>query len=100
MNIRIEPEVLNGKLYYTVRKFAQLTNKSEKAIYSLISKGNAIRKLKADMVLGHPMIPAEEFTAYVFTGPGRYPLKDLYKYTKEGLVISIEEVPHNDDTAR
>ena len=97
MNIRVETEKINGKKYYSVRKFAQLTNKSEKAIYGLIKKGNAIRKLKADYVLGHPMIPAEELTEFVFTGPGRYPLKDLYKYTEEGLVISIETLTDNND---
>lgn len=100
MTIRIEPEVVNGKQYYTVRKFAQLTNKSEKAIYNLITKGNAIRKLKADDILGRTMIPVSEYTDYVFTGPGRYPLKDLYKYTKEGVVIQIEEIPHYDNASR
>ncbi len=92
MNIRVEPEIINGRPYYTVRKFAQLTNKSEKAIYNLISKGNAIRKLRVERILDKPMIPAEEYTEYVFTGPGRYPLKDLYRYTAEGVVIQVESI--------
>lgn len=93
MNIRISGELINGKLYYTVRQFAQLTNKSEKAVYNLISKGNAIRKLKVERILGKPMIPSEEYTDYVFTGPGRYPLKDLYRYTADGVVIQLDAMP-------
>ncbi len=91
MNLNIEPDVVNGKEYYSVRKFAALVHKSEKAVYMLINKGNAVRKLKADFILGHPMIPICELTEFVFTGPGRYPLKDLYRYNEDGLCYPVDD---------
>ena len=91
ITVDISPEVINGKEYYSVRHFSILTHKSEKVIYHLISKGNAVRKLRADMILNHPMIPVEEFTEFVFTGPGRYPLKDLYRYNEDGTAYPVDE---------
>lgn len=80
-----EPYVVGGKLYYTVRQFADKTNRTVQSVRNLISKGNRIRCLRADMIAGRPLIPAEELTDFPFTLPGND--RTIYHYTKEGKQV-------------
>lgn len=89
MNVNVQAQEINGQMYYSVHDFATIVHKSEKVIYRLINKGNALRKLKADFILGHPMIPVSELTEYVYTGPGRYPLKDQYRIDENGVTVPV-----------
>ena len=93
MNIAktIELVEYEGNKYFTVRQFANCTNRSEKAVYGLIRKGNAIRKLKAIQVIGRTIIPESEFTEFVFTGPGKYPYADLYRFGPDGKQYPIDK---------
>ena len=90
MTINVQPMELNGHWYYTVQQFAALIGKSEQTVYTLKDKGNAIRKLRSEDFMGKPMIPVEEFTEFVFTGPGRYPLSDLYRFLEDGSTVPVE----------
>lgn len=94
-NRNIVPQSLDGKDYYTVGQFAFLVNRTEQTIRNLFTKGNAIRKLRVTYFVGKPMIPAEEYTEFLFTGTGKYPLKDVYHYTKDGDIVPVAyEVTH------
>lgn len=90
MNINVDPVVIDGKEYYTVKDFSSIVKKSDKVVYALISKGNAIRKLKTRHILGKPLIEANEATEYIFTGPGRFPLRDLYRYDEVGNAVPVD----------
>ena len=59
-----------GREYYDIKTFAFRTKKTTQTIYRLKDKGNVIRKLKCEYILGHPMIPAEELTEFPFCAPG------------------------------
>jgi len=89
MKITIEPTVINDIPYFTVQQFAACIGKSEQTVYALKDRGNAVRKLKSVDIMGKPMIPASEFTDYIFTGPGRYPLTDLYRFTEDGSTVPV-----------
>jgi hypothetical protein len=81
----IEPKDINGKLYYTPSQFAHLTGVSETMIYRLLNKGNYFRKLRADYsYFARPLIPIEELVDYPWTGPGRYPYKEVSHFTEDG----------------
>jgi hypothetical protein len=87
MDMANEPIILDGKRFYTVREFSSLIHKSEHTVYRLISEGSLIRKLKARYVAEKPLIEADELTDFPFTGAGRYPLKDVYHYTENGVSL-------------
>ena len=74
----------NGKMYYDVKTFAYLTNKTTQTIYRLIEKGNALRKLKCDKILNKPLIPVEELTGFPFTAPGPRGSESVF-YNKEDV---------------
>lgn len=76
-------QVVNGVEYYDVKTFAALTNRTSQAIYRLISKGNSLRKLKVDRILGKPMIPASELVEFPFCLSGPSARETEYHFTKE-----------------
>jgi hypothetical protein len=85
---QIEPQNVNGKLYYRPADFAHVVGKSENAIYRLTNHGNVFRQLKCTYeYFDKPLIPAEELTAFPFTGMGRYAAKEVYHYTEEGVAL-------------
>lgn len=77
-------EELNGKLYFTVKRFAWATKRSEQSVRFLMCYGNRIRRLKVKRFGGKPYIPYEELTEFPFTLPGRN-TKEVYHYTKDGV---------------
>jgi hypothetical protein len=89
----ISPTVIDGVELVTVGQFAFLVNRTEQTVRNLFTKGNSVRKLKVKYVCGRPMIPYEEYTKFPFTGTGKYPLRDIYHYTKEGDIVpyTLEE---------
>ena len=92
MTRTIEAQEINGKLYYTPAQFAHIIGRSENMLYKLINKGNCFRRLKCSYeYFGRPLIEADEVTRYPFTGPGRYPEKDVHHVTLEGDRVSCVE---------
>lgn len=77
---------INDQLYYTVKDFAKLTNRTEQSVRLLISKGNRVRKLKVDYIAGKPLIPCEELTGFPFTTSGRG--SEIY-YLEEGTDVGV-----------
>ena len=86
---RVDPYEVNGQLYYTIRQFADLTNRTVQSVRNLIAKGNRIRLLRADKIAGRPLIPAEELTEFPFTLPGND--KSIYHYDSAGKIIELVE---------
>jgi len=78
---------VNGKVYFDVKTFAALTNRTTQAVYRLISKGNSVRKLKADHVLGKPMIPVSELAEFPFCSSGPWAKKNVYHFDVSGIKI-------------
>ena len=79
---------INGKDYYDVKTFAALTDRSSQAIYRLISKGNSVRKLDAETILGKPLIPIGELANFPFCTSG--PNARLNTYTFEEKAKELE----------
>jgi len=77
------PTEINGDLYYTIWQFAKIVKKSENAIYTLIYKGNKIRKLHQVRFFGKPLIPACELTDFPFALPGKG--MSTYHYNEQGM---------------
>ena len=67
---------------YTVKRFAQLTDRTENTIRYLVNKGNSIRKLKVIKIDSRLFIPSIELTEYSFLdmGNGAKP----YHFTETG----------------
>jgi len=86
--IDIMPMEINGEKYYTIRRFALITNKSAATIRNLTLKGNKIRVLKTIEIMDKLYIPASELIKYPFTIAGRANL-EVYYYNKEGKVDRI-----------
>ena len=83
---------LNGEDYYTIKHFAELTNRTVPSVWALLSVGNRVRKLKLIRFAGKPMIPASELTEFPFTFAGRSLLEDaVYHYDENGRVKLKEE---------
>lgn len=79
-----EPTEINGHMYYQVKQFAMLTNRTTQSIYKLVKSGNAIRKLKAVYIGEKPYIPVEEVTDFPFISPGPFSEDNVYHYTLTG----------------
>lgn len=86
--IDIIPMEINGERYYTIKRFASITNKSAATIRNLTLKGNKIRVLKTIEIMDKLYIPASELIEYPFTIAGRANL-EVYHYNKEGKVSQI-----------
>lgn len=82
-DLKITPVVIDGVNYYTVKDFAALRSRTTGTIYSLIKKGNTIRKLKARYVVGRPLIPESELTDFPWTPPGPNSEERSYYYDEE-----------------
>lgn len=79
---------INGVDCYTIKQFAQLTNKTSATIYTLIKKGNKIRKLKSVRVdKYHVFVPISELTDFPFTCPGPNRDNSEYHYDEEGRTL-------------
>jgi hypothetical protein len=81
------PIEIEGSLYYTVKQFASITNRSEQSVRLLILKGNKIRKLLCVKFADKPFIPIDELTDFPFTVSGRN--QSPYHYDKQGEVINV-----------
>ena len=75
---------IEGKSYFTIKEFAALTNRGRDSVWSLMLKGNRLRKLHYKRFFGKPFICADELTEFPFTVRGRS--LDIYHYDKNGKV--------------
>ena len=57
--------------YWTVHQFADLTGKTTETIYSLIRRGNRVRKLKSLLFCSRRLIPVDELEQFPFVICGR-----------------------------
>jgi hypothetical protein len=80
-------ETHNGKLYFDIKTFAAVTNRSRGSVCNLIAKGNRIRKLACEYFMDKPMIPASELIEFPFTVCGRNSEK-TYHYDEFGRVAT------------
>jgi len=79
---------IEGKKYYPLYSFAELTFRSVAAIRHLMFVGNRIRKLQyIEEPKGKYYIPVEEYTNFPFTTSGRYSSTKVYHYLENGESI-------------
>jgi hypothetical protein len=62
---------INGKDYWTVGDFAELSQRSDRVIRNLVKHGNRIRKLLAMSIHDRVYIEAEELFNFPFTTGGQ-----------------------------
>ena len=85
--VTIQAINFGNKKYLTVNQMAAVTNKSTQTIYSLIKKGNVIRKMKHIKVVDRLLIPFSGLTEYPFTSCGPKSKETIYHYDETGRVI-------------
>jgi hypothetical protein len=76
MNLRpktvdLEPVTVEGKRYYTMNQFAHIVNRGLPYVSKLITRGNAVRKLKSIKIENKPLIPIEEANDFPFVPRGK-----------------------------
>lgn len=87
ISINLETYTHKGIEYLTVKQFASCVNRSEQTIYSLINKGNAVRKMESIKLFGTVvLVPFSEITEFPFTSSGKSSDVYHYKITPEGLI--------------
>jgi len=82
--------LINNEEFYTVKQFAEITNRSQQTIRRYINIGNKIRKLEAIKIGNTLLIPAIELIDYPFTISGNNNNK-VYHFTSDGLVGEQQE---------
>ncbi len=86
--ITIQVVTIDNKKYLTVNQMSAMTNKSTQTIYTLINKGNSIRKIKVLKLVDRLLIPYTELTEFPFTYCGGANSKQsIYHYDEQGKVI-------------
>ena len=91
ISVQIKPIDIGGKKYFTVNQMGALTNKSNQTIYTLVNKGNAIRKMKSIRIADRVLIPINELTEFPFTWAGSHPKDNIYHYNENGIIIDGEK---------
>jgi hypothetical protein len=86
MNIQIKPARVDGEEFLTVSQMAVITNRSAQTIYTLVKKGNVIRKMKSKKIIDRVLIPITEVEEFPFTNTGRNCQDEPYYYTKKGVI--------------
>ena len=62
MEQSFESTNINGQDYYTIKQFAELTNRTEQSVRYLIKHGNRIRVLAHTTIGEKPFVLASELT--------------------------------------
>lgn len=78
--------VINDELYFTVKTYATVTNRSEQSVRFLMAYGNRLRRLKIVYIATKPLIPYSELTMFPFTLPGRNS-HEVYHYDEQGQIV-------------
>ncbi len=86
MSIKEQLSKINGEYYFTVKQFAEVTNRSQQSVRFLMAYGNRIRKLKVVYIASKPLIPYSELTEFPFTLPGRNSI-EIYHYDNKGKIV-------------
>jgi hypothetical protein len=86
---------INGKEFWSVRQFSQLTGRTEYTIRTMANKGNGIRKLKSMDLNFRKYIFAEELFEFPFTKGGKPTAKGqrvirFYLDEKSGMLLKGE----------
>lgn len=82
-------ELIDGKEYYSVNVFAEIIQRTAHAVYELVRKGNAYRKLKSLKIEERVYIPASELAEFPFITGGRGGWLRPYHYDEEGKIRSF-----------
>ena len=82
---------INGELFYDVKTFAVLTNRSTQSVYRLISEGNSIRRIKCVRFFGKPMIPVDELKEFPFCTSGPWAVKNAYTFRELAEQMEAED---------
>ena len=91
MQIDIKKIPINDIDYITVNNMARITNKSDQTIYTLVHKGNSIRKMKSIKISEKVLIPYTEVVDFPFTVAGKNARENIYHYNYEGKIIERAE---------
>ena len=87
IELNVQTIKLGNQEYMTVNQMAIITNKSTQTIYSLLKRGNSIRRMKSLQVVGRLLIPVEELTEFPFTGCGTNSAERVYHYSVKGRIV-------------
>lgn len=77
---------IGGKRYATIAAAAKFMGRSVTAIRRLIECGNSVRKMRAEKIDGHYMIPEDEIYDFPIVRQGRR-TNCVYKFNKEGELV-------------
>ena len=80
---------VGGKPYYTLKRFAELTKRSEQAIRLLIIKGNRLATLGSVKIGRSILIPCSELTEFPFCCSGRS--KSVLHFNEDGTEYMTHE---------
>ena len=90
----LNPIEIKGKLYYTVKQFSLISNRTTTSIYGLIKRGNRVRVMKSIYAGNKPFIPVSEMTEFPFTAPGPECDTSVYYLNEHGIPLpSVRTVP-------
>jgi hypothetical protein len=81
---------INGAKYFTVERFARVTNRTQQNVRHLMAQGNRVRRLRSFYLAGKPFVPYEELTEFPFTSAGRP--ERIYHYDATGHVVESPKV--------
>lgn len=90
MKVEIELITIGGVDYITPGQMGAITNKTTMQIYSLIKKGNSIRKMVGLKIGAQWLIPHEEVKNFPFTCVGRRAKGSVYHYNYDGSIQGEE----------
>jgi len=82
---------INGELFYDVKTFAVLTNRSTQSVYRLISEGNSVRRIKCIRFFGKPLIPVDELKEFPFCSSGPWAKKNTYTFRELAEEMEAED---------
>ena len=84
--MRLTITEIGGKRYATVAAAAKFMGRTSTTIRRLIEYGNSVRKLRAEKIDGHYMIPEEEIYNFPIVKQG-HRTNCIYKVDKEGELV-------------
>jgi len=83
----MKPIMIGDKSYYTIQQMSLLIKKTDQTVYSLIKRGNAIRKMKNLKLMNRILIPCSELIQFPFTYPGTNAKNNIYHYNAQGKIV-------------
>lgn len=84
----LTPIEIDKEMFYSVKQFAILTNRTEQTVKYLMRKGNRVRKLRTKKIGTCSWVYAKELTEFPFTYTGTGAIENkVYHYNEKGEVV-------------